>query len=187
MSDTITVIGNIATPPERKVTASGLVITSFRLATNDSRFDRQTNAWIDGEPNYFSVSIFRALAENAYYSLHRGERIIVSGKLRIKQWETATTKGWTAEIDAEAVGHDLQFGTTRFDKAPKRATEPQSEVASTDEWDVRPLGQTTHDAPDPDAAEATPDPMFEPTPELELVGTEPPFRGLTASARDAAP
>jgi single-strand DNA-binding protein len=175
MSDTITVIGNIATPPERKVTANGLVITSFRLATNDSRFDRQTNTWIDGEPNYFSVSIFRALAENAYYSLHRGERIIVSGKLRIKQWETATTKGWTAEIDADAVGHDLQFGTTRFDKAPKRATEPEPGSASADEWDVRPLGQSSDEAPEPDGPEALLDPMLEPTPELELVGTEPPF------------
>jgi single-strand DNA-binding protein len=181
MSDNITVIGNIATPPERKVTANGLVITSFRLATNDSRFDRQTNAWIDGEPNYFSVSIFRTLAENAYYSLHKGERIIVSGKLRIKQWETATTKGTTAEIDADGVGHDLQFGTTRFDKTPKRTSEPQPgaepqpATGSTDEWAVRPLGLSSDDPAESDASEPSSDAALEPAPELELVGSEPPF------------
>lgn len=166
MSDTITLIGNIATPPERKITATGLVITSFRLATNDRRFDKRTESWIDGEPNYFSVSAFRALAENAFYSLHKGERAIVTGRLRLKEWETATSKGWAAEIEADSLGPDLQFGTTRFEKNRKPAEPAQDEQR--DDWAVAAIRADQPETAASDAETSTEE-------ELVLSGAETPF------------
>jgi len=130
MSDMITITGNIATPPERKVTPAGVVITSFRVASSQRRYDRTSGGWIDGETNWYTVSTFRGLAEHAYESFHRGERIIVTGKLRLREWDNGTKKGFAAEIDADAVGHDLLWGTTRFRK--DEANQPPADPAEAD-------------------------------------------------------
>ena len=86
---------------------------------------------MEGETSWYSVSVFRVLAEHAFASLHKGERVIVTGRLRIRQWETSVKKGVTAEIDADALGHDLLFGTTRFERShgtSSPAAEPRSSV-----------------------------------------------------------
>lgn len=114
MSDTITVTGNIATEPERKHTSAGAPLTTFRVASTQRRYDRAAERWIDGSTNWYSVSAFRALGEHAYRSLHKGERVILTGRLRLREWETSSKRGVTAEIDAEAIGHDLLWGTSTY-------------------------------------------------------------------------
>jgi single-strand DNA-binding protein len=116
MTDIITVTGNVATDPEQRSVADGVSVTSFRLASTHRRFDRSSNAWVDSYTNYYTVSAFRSLGTNALASLRRGERVVVSGRLRIRDWDNGTRKGTTAEIDAESVGHDLLFGSTVFHK-----------------------------------------------------------------------
>ena len=116
MSDTITVTGNIATEPEHKRTPAGVAITTFRLASGQRRYDRESGAWIDSGTNWYTVSTFRGLAEHAFASLHKGDRVILTGRLRLRDWDTGSRKGTTAEIDAEAIGHDLLWGTTHFEK-----------------------------------------------------------------------
>lgn len=126
MSDHITIVGNIAGDPRHTHTPSGIPITTFRVASAPRRFDRTTEKWVDGETSWFSVSAFRALALNAAASLQRGERVIVSGRLRIRNWESGERSGTTAEIDAEAIGHDLLWGTSRFERAGTRHSAPES-------------------------------------------------------------
>jgi single-strand DNA-binding protein len=145
MSDMITITGNIATPPERKVTPAGVVITSFRVASSQRRYDRTSGGWIDGETNWYTVSTFRGLAEHAYESFHRGERIIATGKLRLREWDNGTKKGFAAEIDADAVGHDLLWGTTRFRK--DEANQPPADPAEADALDADPSDAAGWGAP----------------------------------------
>lgn len=114
MTDTITLTGLVATIPRHHITSAGLPLTSFRLASTQRRFDRAKNCWVDGETNWYTVTAFRQLATNLLNSLNKGERIIVTGRLRIRDWATAERTGTNIELDAEAVGHDLSWGTASF-------------------------------------------------------------------------
>jgi len=114
--DTITVTGNVATPPELKRTPAGLAIATFRVASGQRRYDREAEAWTDAGTNWYTVSVFRGLADHAYQSLHKGDRVILTGRLRLREWDNGTRRGTAVEIDAEAIGHDLRWGTTTFAK-----------------------------------------------------------------------
>jgi single-strand DNA-binding protein len=117
MSDTITLTGNIATIPEHKKIAGDIPLTSFRLASSQRRLDRATGEWVDGETNWYTISLFRALAEHGVLSLRKGDRVIVTGRLKIKEWDNGTRKGLSIEVEADAIGHDLKFGTSTFQRA----------------------------------------------------------------------
>lgn len=114
MSDTITITGLIATTPRHVVTSEGLPITSFRLASSQRRFDKATSTWVDASTNWYTVTSFRQLAINAVPSLSKGDRIVVSGRVRIRDWQTDDRTGTNVEIEAETLGHDLFWGTTVF-------------------------------------------------------------------------
>ncbi len=117
--DTITITGNVATAPEFKRTPAGLAITTFRVASGRRRYDREAGAWTDSGTNWYTVSVFRSLADHAFESLHKGDRVILTGRLRLREWDNGTRKGTSIEIDAEAIGHDLLWGTTTFVKDPR--------------------------------------------------------------------
>ncbi|PTW91521.1 single-strand DNA-binding protein [Microbacteriaceae bacterium MWH-Ta3] len=117
MSDTICITGLIATTPRHVVTSEGLPITSFRLASSQRRFDRATEKWVDVDTNWYTVTAFRQLAVNGVASLNKGERVMVSGRLRIRDWQTDDRSGTSIEIEAETLGHDLFWGTSQFEKS----------------------------------------------------------------------
>ena len=117
MTDTITLTGLVATTPRHLVTSEGLPITSFRLASTQRRYDRGAQKWIDGETNWYTITAFRQLAINVVGSVNKGQRIVVSGKLRIRDWESGDRAGTTVEVDADALGHDLSWGTSVFTRS----------------------------------------------------------------------
>ena len=131
MTDTITLTGLVATTPRHLVTSEGLPITSFRLASTTRRFDRGENQWIDGDTNWYTITAFRQLAANTVQSVSKGQRVIVSGSLRIREWESGERNGTTVEVDADAIGHDLTWGTTAFSRTTNASTEQEpAEAAS---------------------------------------------------------
>ena len=114
MTELVTISGLVATTPRHLITQDGLPITSFRLASSQRRFDREQNKWIDGETNWFTITGFRQLAINLSTSVQKGERIIVTGRLKIRDWDNGERAGTSVEVEAEHVGHDLFWGTSVF-------------------------------------------------------------------------
>jgi single-strand DNA-binding protein len=114
VTELVTISGLVATTPRHLITQDGLPITSFRLASSQRRFDREQNKWIDGETNWFTITGFRQLAINLSTSVQKGERIIVTGRLKIRDWDNGERAGTSVEVEAEHVGHDLFWGTSVF-------------------------------------------------------------------------
>jgi single-strand DNA-binding protein len=116
LPDIITLTGIVGTEPRAVTTHEGLAITSFRLASTQRRFDRGQDKWVDGETNWYTITTFRQLATNAAVSVKKGERILVTGRLRIREWENAGKTGMNIDIEADALGHDLSWGTAAFSR-----------------------------------------------------------------------
>ena len=126
MSEIISVTGLVATTPRHLVTQDGLPITSFRLASAQRRFDRQQNKWIDGETNWYTVSAFRQLAINSAGSIAKGDRVTVTGKLKVRDWDNGERAGTSVEIEADTMGHDLTWGSSVFTRTVLvREAEPE--------------------------------------------------------------
>lgn len=121
MTDNINLTGVVATVPRVISTSSGLAITSFRLASSQRRYDRTKNTWVDGETNWYTVNTFRSLADHVAVSVVKGDRVVVGGRLRIRPWEKDGKTGTAVEVDAEALGHDLFWGTGVFTRASPAA------------------------------------------------------------------
>jgi single-strand DNA-binding protein len=127
VSDTITITGLIATTPRHIVTSEGLPITSFRLASSQRRFDKATLKWVDSSTNWYTVSAYKQLAINCVPSLNKGDRIVVSGRLRVRDWTTDDRTGTNVEIEAEVIGHDLFWATAVATRIviPSKVEEPE--------------------------------------------------------------
>lgn len=128
--DRITVTGVVGSDPRPFLSGKGLPITTFRLASSPRVFDRERGEWRDGETNWYTVSAFRRLADNVAFSLRKGEHVVVTGKLRLRAWQTAEKSGTSAEIDADAVGHDLSWAVTRAQRLQPRETTDASPAAA---------------------------------------------------------
>ncbi|MEO6941642.1 MAG: single-stranded DNA-binding protein [Terrimesophilobacter sp.] len=117
MTDTMTITGLVATTPRHLITAEGLAVTSFRLASNLRRFDRKKNSWVDAGTNWYTVSTYRQLATNVVGSVQKGDRVLVTGRLRIREWEDGEKRGVNIDLDADALGHDLSWGKASFTRS----------------------------------------------------------------------
>ncbi|TFB76466.1 single-stranded DNA-binding protein [Cryobacterium glaciale] len=133
MSDQITISGVIGTVPRLTFGKNGAPITTFRVASRQSHRDKATDAWIVDESCWYSVTTFRQLAANAGKSLNKGEHVVVTGRLVIRQWTNAEKSGTSVEIMAESVGHDLTWYTTTpvRSAAPSRAGAERSSTEQT--------------------------------------------------------
>ncbi|MEU1288348.1 single-stranded DNA-binding protein [Kitasatospora sp. NPDC005856] len=110
----VTLIGNVATEVSYGETTGGVPMANFRLGCTERRYDRQRECWVDGETQWVTVTAWRALAVNLIGSLAKGDPVLVSGRLRVREWTEGEAKRSRAEIDARSVGHDLTRGTTAF-------------------------------------------------------------------------
>jgi single-strand DNA-binding protein len=132
----ITVVGNVGADPRTRVVAGGQVVTDFRIASTPRKVDRSTDAWSDGETMWFGVSCWRVLAENVAASLKKGDRVVVTGRLRARSWKTEQGEERSnLEIEAQTVGFDLARG--------KAVQERSTPLTVTSDPGFRPVDEPT--------------------------------------------
>ncbi|SNT17201.1 single-stranded DNA-binding protein [Rhodococcoides kyotonense] len=114
----ITVIGNLTADPELRFTPAGAAVANFTVASTPRTFDRQSNEWKDGDALFMRCNIWREAAENVAESLTRGSRVIVSGRLRQRSYETREgEKRTVVELEVDEIGPSLRYATAKVNKA----------------------------------------------------------------------
>ncbi len=118
--NTVTLIGNITRDPELRFTASGQALATFGLAVNRRWQNRQTQAWEEAT-SYFDVVCWAQLAENAAESLPKGTRVIVTGRMEQRSWETQEgEKRSKIEVIADELGPSVRWATTQVTRNERR-------------------------------------------------------------------
>ena len=116
----ITVVGNLTADPELRFTPSGAAVASFTIASTPRTFDKNTNEWKDGDALFLRCSIWRQAAENVAESLQRGMRVIVSGRLKQRSYETKEGEKRTVfEVEVDEVGPSLRNATAKINKGQR--------------------------------------------------------------------
>jgi single-strand DNA-binding protein len=117
---TITVVGNLTADPELRFTPSGAAVANFTVASTPRIFDRQSSEWKDGEALFLRCNIWREAAENVAESLTRGSRVIVTGRLKQRSYETREgEKRTVVEVEVEEIGPSLKYATAKVNKASR--------------------------------------------------------------------
>ncbi len=116
----ITIVGNVTGDPELRFTPSGAAVANFTVASTPRAFDRQSNEWKDGETLFMRCSVWRDAAENVAESIHRGARVIVTGRLKSRSYETKEGEKRTViEMEVDEVGPSLRYATAKVNKTQR--------------------------------------------------------------------
>jgi len=117
---TVTVVGNLTSDPELRFTPSGAAVASFTVASTPRILDKATNEWKDGDALFLRCSVWRQAAENVAESLTRGARVMVTGRLKQRSFETKEgEKRTVVELDVDEVGPSLRYATAKVTKASR--------------------------------------------------------------------
>jgi single-strand DNA-binding protein len=117
---TVTVVGNLTNDPELRFTPSGAAVANFTVASTPRILDKATNEWKDGDALFLRCSIWRQAAENIAESLTRGARVIVTGRLKQRSYETKEgEKRTVVECEVDEVGPSLRYATAKVTKAQR--------------------------------------------------------------------
>jgi single-strand DNA-binding protein len=117
---TITIVGNLTADPELRFTPGGAAVANFTIASTPRTYDKNSGEWKDGEALFLRANIWREAAENVAESLTRGQRVIATGFLKQRSFETKEgEKRTVVELEVQEIGPSLKYGTARFNKTPK--------------------------------------------------------------------
>ncbi|MEV4991243.1 single-stranded DNA-binding protein [Pseudarthrobacter sp. LMD1-1-1.1] len=117
---TITVIGNLVQDPELRFTPSGAAVANFTIASTPRTFDRQANEWKDGETLFLRAGVWREAAENVAESLTKGMRVIVTGRLKSRSYETKEGEKRTIiELEVDEIGPSLKSATAKVNRTQR--------------------------------------------------------------------
>lgn len=133
----VTVAGTVVADPEMKFFDSGACVANFTIASNDRRFDRERGEWVDAATTFLRCSIWRQQAENVVESLAKGTRVIATGALKQRSWETDNgDKRSAMELAVTEVGVSLKLATAQARKASR--TTGNAASAGSDPWGSAP-------------------------------------------------
>ena len=117
---TITVIGNLTNDPELRFTPSGSAVANFTVASTPRTFDRQSNEWKDGETLFLRASIWREAAENVAETLTKGMRVIITGRLKSRSYETKEGEKRTViELEVDEIGPSLRYANAKVQRTAR--------------------------------------------------------------------
>ena len=122
--NTYILIGNLTAEPELRFTNGGAAVVNFTVAHTPRTFDKASNEWKDGDPLFMRCSLWREAAENVAESLHKGNRVIVAGKLRQRSYEKDGVERTVVELDVEEIGPSLKYATATPVKSSRGNTKP---------------------------------------------------------------
>src|SRR5699024_5821633 len=143
----ITVVGNLTADPDLRFTQSGAAVANFTIASTPRVFDRQTGEWKDGEALFMRCSIWREAAENVAETLTRGARVVVTGRLKQRSFETREGEKRTViELDVDEIGPSLRYATAKVTKISRgggargggAASAPAAAAPAEDPWGSAP-------------------------------------------------
>jgi single-strand DNA-binding protein len=155
----ITVVGNLTDDPELRFTPSGAAVANFTVASTPRSFNRQTNAWEDGDTLFMRCSVWRQAAENVAESLVRGTRVVVTGRLKQRSYETREGERRTVvEMEVDEIGPSLRYATAKVQKTQRSGAPAGGGAAAApaagDPW------ATSAPAGDPWAGDTSDEPPF---------------------------
>ena len=120
-----TIVGNLVDDPELRFTNNGIAVANLRVAVTQRV--QQDGQWRDGDTSFFKVNVWRGQAENLAESLGKGDRVMVTGRLRQRSWETSEgDKRSVTELEADEVGASLKWATAKVERASQRGTGDRS-------------------------------------------------------------
>jgi single-strand DNA-binding protein len=150
----VTFVGNLTSDPELRFTPSGAAVANFTVACTPRTLDKNTNEWKDGETTFLRCQVWRQYAENVAESLTRGARVIVTGRLKQRSYETKEGEKRTSiEVDVEDIGPALRNATCKITKSAGATSSRSDSGASdaSDPWATSTggawAGQTTDEPP----------------------------------------
>lgn len=121
---TITVVGNLTTDPELRFTPSGSAVANFTVASTPRTFDRQSNEWKDGETLFLRAAVWREAAENVAESLTKGMRVIVTGRLKSRSYETKEGEKRTViELEVDEIGPSLRYANAKINRTQRSSAQ----------------------------------------------------------------
>lgn len=131
----ITVVGNLTADPELRYTQNGLPVANFTIASTPRNFDRQANEWKDGEALFLRASVWREFAEHVAGSLTKGSRVIATGRLKQRSYETREGEKRTAiELEVDEIGPSLRYATAQVTRAAGGGGQSRQAQVADEPW-----------------------------------------------------
>lgn len=142
---TLTIVGNLTADPELRFTPAGAAVANFTVASTPRTFDRNKNEWVDGDALFMRCNIWREAAENVAESLTRGSRVIVSGRLKQRSYETREgEKRTVVELEVDEIGPSLKYAIAKVNKADRKSGGARTTTTTTqdDPWGSPPANDS---------------------------------------------
>lgn len=131
--NSVTIVGNLTADPEIRFTQNGVSVANLTVASTPRVYNKRTQEWEDGEPLFLRGTVWKEAADNVANSLHKGVRVIVTGKLKQRSWEDSKTgdKRTAIEMEIDEIGASLRFAQVSVEGKPKNS---YGSAAKSDPW-----------------------------------------------------
>lgn len=142
----LTIVGNLTNDPELRFTPGGAAVANFTVASTPRSYDKQTGKWVDQDALFMRCSIWRNPAENVAESLRKGTRVVVTGRLKSRSYETNQgEKRTVTELEVDEIGASLKFATVKVNRPDRNS---QSRGGGDDPWANSPqMGEQGEEPP----------------------------------------